>query len=60
MDNKKVAHISEKRAEQMMMEHVRIRHSMTGIERIVALAEWSKEADRLYRSALPKDVTVGP
>ena len=60
MDNKKVAHLSEKRAEQMMMEHVRIRHSMSGIERIIALTEWAKEADRLYRPTLNKDVTAGP
>lgn len=60
MENKKVTQLSDKRAEGMMMEYVRIRHSMTGVERIIALTQWAIEADRLYRPNMTMTPTAMP
>lgn len=48
----KVLYLSEKTAElkrsdAMLQEFVRIRHTMTGTERIVALAAWASKVDSM-------------
>jgi len=48
MDKSKITCMEEKRAEKLLREYVKIRHELTGTERIIAICTWSQSVDSLY------------